>query len=165
MRKIYLLALLCILTCTSLLAQMPSQGNAPVIKQETINLTKADFLKLVENYEENPKDWVYLGNKPCIIDFYATWCGPCRRLSPIMEELALEYKGNITFYKIDTDKEKELAEAFGIKSIPTMLFCPMKGNPQMAQGALPKSELIRIIDNVLLQKQKVKKKNKKTTTK
>ena len=117
----------------------------------TIKLNKADFLAKVANYETTPKEWKYLGDKPAIIDFYADWCGPCRMVSPLLEELAEEYSGKIYIYKVDTDKEQELAGVFGIQSIPSILFIPMTGQPQMAQGALPKSELKKAIDEFLLQ--------------
>ncbi|HOV70877.1 MAG TPA: thioredoxin [Dysgonamonadaceae bacterium] len=117
-----------------------------------IYLTKADFLKKVANYEENPDKWVYLGDKPCIIDFYADWCGPCKMIAPILEELAQEYDGQIYIYKVDTDAEQELAADFGIRSIPTLLFCPLGESPQMAQGALPKDVLKKAIEEVLLKK-------------
>jgi thioredoxin 1 len=123
-----------------------------VDKHETIHLTKAEFLKRVADYEKNPKVWNYLGDEPCIVDFYTTWCGPCKHLAPILEELATEYKGKIHIYKVDTEKEPALAQAFGIKSIPTLLFCPKNANPQMAMGALPKDELVKIINHVLLGK-------------
>ncbi len=115
-----------------------------------IHLTKADFLTKVANYEQNPDKWVYLGNKPCIIDFYADWCGPCKMIAPVLEELAQEYDGQIYIYKVDTEAEQELAADFGIRSIPTLLFCPMNENPQMAQGALPKDVLKEAIEEVLL---------------
>lgn len=118
----------------------------------TIHLTKAEFLKKVVDFENNPQEWKYLGDKPCLIDFYASWCGPCKALSPILEELAAEYGDQIYIYKIDTEKEQELAAAFNIRSIPTLLFVPMKGDPQMAQGALPKPTLKEAIDNILLKK-------------
>jgi thioredoxin len=121
-------------------------------KMGTIHLTKADFLAKVANYEANPTEWKYLGDKPCIIDFYADWCGPCKAVAPILEELAKEYDGQIYIYKIDTEKEQELAGAFGIRSIPSILFCPMNEQPQMAQGALPKETFRKAIDEVLLKK-------------
>lgn len=114
------------------------------------HLTKAKFLDKIYNYEKNPDKWVYEGDKPAIVDFYATWCGPCKAIAPLLEELAKEYDGKIVIYKIDTDKEKELSAAFGIRSIPTLLFIPMKGDPQVAQGALPKESLKRAIDEFLL---------------
>ena len=118
---------------------------------KTIKLNKADFLTKVVNYETTPNEWKYLGDKPAIIDFYADWCGPCRAVAPVLEELAEEYGDKIYIYKVDTDKEQELAGAFGIRSIPSILFIPMTGQPQMAQGALPKSELKKAIDEYLLQ--------------
>ncbi len=123
-------------------------------KMGTILLTKADFLKKVANYEANPTEWKYLGDKPCIIDFYADWCGPCKAVAPILEELAKEYDGQIYIYKVDTEKEQELAAAFGIRSIPSLLFCPMDEQPQMAMGALPKETFKQAIDEVLLKKAK-----------
>ena len=119
----------------------------------TIHLTKAEFLSKVVNFEKNPTEWKYLGDKPCIIDFYASWCGPCKTIAPILEDLAKEYDGQIYIYKINTEEEQELAAAFGIRSIPTILFCPMKGDPQMAQGALPKESFKEAITGVLLKKQ------------
>lgn len=101
------------------------------------NLTKETFIEKVFNYEQN-KEWKYNGDKPCIIDFYADWCGPCRMVAPVLEELSKEYEGKLYVYKIDTEAEQELASAFGIRSIPSLLFVPMEGQPQMAMGALPK---------------------------
>ncbi len=127
-----------------------------------IHLTKDEFLAKVANYEKNPKEWVYLGDKPCIIDFYADWCRPCKIAGPILDELAIEYKNDIYVYKIDTEKERELAGAFGIQSIPAFLFCPQVGNPQMSNGIAQTPEETKamfknIIDDFLL--------NKKTTDK
>lgn len=130
-------------------------AQAPTIEQSTVkvtHLTKAEFLAKVMNYEKNPQEWIYLGDKPCLIDFYASWCGPCKRLAPILDELAQEYAGEIYIYKIDTEKERELSAVFGVRSIPTLLFCPMGENPQIAQGALPKEQLKEAIDKVLLKK-------------
>ena len=124
----------------------PSKEGAP----KTMTLTKAAFQTRVADLEKTPGEWKYLGDKPAIIDFYATWCGPCRQLSPVLEELAAEYEGKIYIYKVDTDKEKELAAMFGIRSIPSLLFIPLQGEPQMAQGALPKTTLKEAIDTFLL---------------
>lgn len=115
----------------------------------TINLTKSEFLKKVSDFETNPTEWKYLGDKPCIIDFYAAWCGPCKVVAPILEDLAKEYEDKIYIYKIDTEVEQDLAGAFGIRSIPSILFCPMGEAPQMAQGALPKDSFKKAITEVL----------------
>ena len=114
----------------------------------TENLTRETFLEKVFNYTEN-KDWKFEGDKPALIDFYADWCGPCKMLAPILDQLSEEYGDKINIYKIDTEAEQELAAAFGIRSIPSMLFCPMDSAPQMANGALPKAELKRVIADVL----------------
>ena len=114
----------------------------------TEQMTKETFLEKVFNFSEN-KEWKYEGDVPCIIDFYADWCGPCKAIAPVLEVLSQEYAGKINIYKVDTEAEQELSAAFAIRSIPSMLFCPMDGQPQMAQGALPKAELERIIKEVL----------------
>lgn len=117
---------------------------------KTMSLNKADFLNKVANYETSPSEWKFLGERPAIIDFYATWCEPCKMLSPVLEELAAEYAGKIDIYKINVEEEEELAGVFGVRSVPTLLFVPMEGAPQMAQGALPKNVLQEAIRNVLL---------------
>lgn len=113
------------------------------------HLTKDTFQEKVFNYEKN-KDWKFEGELPCMIDFYADWCQPCKIIAPILEELAEEYKGQINIYKVNTESETELAAAFGIRSIPSLLFCPKDGQPQMAQGALPKETLKQAIADVLM---------------
>jgi thioredoxin len=123
-----------------------------VKKMEPIHLTKAEFITMVANFEANPSEWKYLGDKPCIIDFYATWCGPCKMVAPIMDELAKEYDGKISIYKVDVDAEPEIAAAYGIQSIPTIFFCPMNGNPQISMGAMPKESFQKVITEVLLKK-------------
>ena len=115
----------------------------------TENLTKEDFLTKVFDYENN-KEWNYQGELPAMIDFYADWCQPCKMVAPVLEELSEEYADKIKIFKIDTEAEQELASVFGIKSIPSLLFIPAEGKPQMAQGALPKQALKEAIDNVLL---------------
>ena len=112
-------------------------------------LTKETFLEKVFDYENN-KEWSFKGELPAVIDFYADWCGPCKMVAPIIEELSEEYDGKVDFYKIDTEAEQELAGAFGIQSIPSLLFIPAAGQPQMAQGALPKNVLKEVIDKELL---------------
>ena len=114
----------------------------------TENLTKDAFLEKVFDYTKN-KEWKFEGNVPAVIDFYADWCGPCKMIAPVLEQLSEEYGGKINIYKVDTEAEHELAAAFAIRSIPSMLFCPMDEQPQMANGALPKAELERIIADVL----------------
>lgn len=116
-------------------------------KMEVVSLNKADFLKKVYNYEANPKEWKFEGSRPAIVDFYATWCGPCKALHPVLEELSKEYSGKVDIYQIDVDKEKELAAAFGIRSIPTLLMIPMKEEPRISQGALPKDQLKKQLTN------------------
>ncbi|HOK52013.1 MAG TPA: thioredoxin [Bacteroidales bacterium] len=121
----------------------------PEAKGNIIHLTKATFKSQVFDYEKN-KQWKYEGNKPAIIDFYADWCGPCRMLAPVMDEIAKEYAGKIIVYKVDTEKERELAMNLGISSLPTLVFIPVNGKPQATMGALPKAELVKIINEVLL---------------
>ena len=111
-------------------------------------LTKEKFLEKVFDYEKNT-DWKFEGDKPAIIDFWAEWCGPCKMVAPVLEELSEEYKDQINIYKVDTEQEQELAAAFGIQSIPSLLFIPVDDKPQMAAGALPKDSFVKIIDEVL----------------
>ena len=113
------------------------------------HLTKETFLEKVFDYEKN-KEWKFEGNLPAVIDFYADWCGPCKMVAPIIEELAEEYEGKVNFYKINTEEQQELSAAFGIQSIPSLLFIPLDGSPQMAAGALPKDTFKQVIDNELL---------------
>ncbi len=114
----------------------------------TENLTKETFLEKVFNYEVN-KEWKFEGDKPALIDFYADWCGPCKALAPVLEQLGKDYEGKVSIYKIDTEAEPELSAAFGIRSIPSMLFCPIGEEPQMAHGALPQKQIEQIIADVL----------------
>ncbi len=113
------------------------------------HLTKETFLQKVFNYEDN-QEWKFEGKLPCLIDFYADWCGPCKMVAPILDELSKDYDGKINIYKVNTEDEHELSAVFGIRSIPSMLFCPMEGQPQMAVGALPKDSLRQAIDEILL---------------
>jgi len=159
MRRLLLIMVVAIAGLTACNAQTKSEQPAEPTKKETkmkktIQLTKADFLKKIANYETDSKEFKYLGDKPALIDFYADWCGPCKAIAPVLEELAAEYEGEIYIYKIDTEAEQELAALFGIRSIPSLLFIPMGDEkPQMAQGALPKPNLKEAIDKLLLNKE------------
>jgi thioredoxin 1 len=113
------------------------------------HLTKQTFSQKVFDYERKT-EWEFAGKVPCIIDFYADWCGPCKMVAPVLEELSNEFAGKVDFYKVDTEAEQELAAAFGIRSIPSILFCPVEGKPQMAMGALPKQAFVQAINEVLL---------------
>jgi len=114
----------------------------------TEHLTIETFKEKVFNYETN-KEWKYEGDLPCIIDFYADWCGPCKIVAPVLEELSEEYDGKMHVYKVNTEEERELAAIFGIQSIPSLLFVPKEGQPQMAMGALPKDTLKHAFKEVL----------------
>ncbi len=111
-------------------------------------LTKETFKAKVFDFEKN-QEWVFEGDKPCLIDFYADWCGPCKMVAPLLDELSKEYDGKLNIYKIDTEVERELSSVFGIQSIPSLLFVPKDGQPQMAQGALPKETFKKAIKDVL----------------
>lgn len=170
MKKVFLFVAVLVLAttaCKNATSKNPEKSSKnDVSKTEVANtdtegivthLTKAQFLEKIMNYEKNPKEWVFLGDKPCIIDFYADWCRPCKMAAPILEELAKEYKGKIRVYKINTEQEQELAAAFGIRSIPAFLFCPQKGNPQMSNGIGRTTEdtkamFKKMIDEFLLEK-------------
>lgn len=156
MKKALLAGLMLLAIAGSAAAQTRENDKRNNTKKEntmkTIHLTKADFLKKVADYETNPQEWKYLGDKPALIDFYATWCGPCKALAPVLEELAAEYGDQIYIYKVDTGEEQELAAVFGIRSIPSLLFIPREGKPQMAVGAMPKAALKEHIDRILLGK-------------
>ena len=117
-------------------------------KGGVVYLTKDTFKEKVFNYEAN-KEWAFEGKVPAIVDFYADWCGPCRQLSPVLAELQKEYGGKIQIYKVNTDKEKELAQTFGIRSLPTIVFIPLEGDPQAAMGFRPKADLETMIQEIL----------------
>ena len=112
------------------------------------HLTKETFKEKVFNFELN-KEWKFEGKTPCMIDFYADWCGPCKMVAPMLEELQKEYGNNLVIYKVNTEDERELSSMFGIQSIPSLLFVPVDGQPQMAMGALPKATFEQAIAEVL----------------
>ena len=115
------------------------------------HLTAESFKQKIFNYETN-KEWNFEGEKPCIIDFYADWCGPCKMVAPVLEELSEEFKEKIDIFKVDTEAEQELAGVFGIQSIPSILFITKAGQPQMSMGALPKQSFVELINEILLTK-------------
>ena len=115
----------------------------------TMHLTQESFQELVFDFE-TAEEWKYKGSLPAIIDFYADWCGPCKAVAPILEELSDEYEGKLLVYKIDTDKEANLSAMFGIQSIPTLLFIPVEGRPMMQKGAIPKNAFKQVIEDKLL---------------
>lgn len=126
-------------------------GNA-ANKKKTIEMNKSMFIEKVADLKNYSETWNYLGDKPAIIEFYTTWCSYCKKLAPVLDNLAEEYDGKISIYTVDAEKEADLAQAFGIRSFPTMIFIPMKDNPQMLSGAYPKNDLTKIIEQVLLKK-------------
>ena len=119
-------------------------------KKGVVTLSSKEFNTKVADLSQ--KDMKYLGTKPAIVDFYASWCGPCRAISPILEELAAEYKDKIVIYKVDVDASPDLAQAYGIRSIPAVLFIPLKGEPQMTVGGRSKEDFKKQIDTILLSK-------------
>lgn len=123
------------------------------VQIHTIKITKAEVLKKIFDYEnKDNKEWKYLGDKPAIIDFYADWCPPCRKIAPSLEELAKQYQGEIYIYKVDVDAEKDVAAAFGITNLPTLLFVPMQGQPSISMGLISKEDLDNAIQTTLLKK-------------
>ena len=149
---IFLFAMLCIFD-----GGVVAQSSRDSRESKVVKLNKAAFLKKVVNFEKSPNVWKYLGDKPAVIDFYADWCGPCRRLAPVLAELAAEYAGKVNFYKVNVDDEKEIAAAFGISSLPTIVFVPLKGTPSAGEGFLPKETLRGAIKDILLDKGEGKK--------
>lgn len=123
----------------------------PMAADDVTYLTTAEFKARIFDYTTN-KDWSYKGDKPCVIDFYTTWCGPCKRLAPIMEELSQTYCDQVKFYKVDTERERELAAVFQISSIPQVLYIPVEGDPMLLKGLYPKENIVEIIEKHLLKK-------------
>lgn len=114
----------------------------------SVKLSTDEFKKKVFDFEAN-QTWKFEGDLPCIVDFYADWCGPCKMVSPILDAIGEEYKGKVNVYKINTDEEQELAGAFGIQSIPSLLFIPKSGDPRMTMGALPKAQILKAMKDVM----------------
>jgi len=122
---------------------------------KVVYLNEESFRSLVWNYNQNPQDWVYEGELPAVIDFYADWCGPCKRVAPIMDKLAKEYNGKVMIYKVDTDANRELSSVFGIRSIPSVLFIPKNGKPAMQPGAMQEEQYKQIIEDFVLGNKKI----------
>jgi len=152
MRRILTMLLLAVSGSFLLQANNPTD-QATTVVSKPIYLTKAEFKKRILDYDKN-KEWVYRGDKPAIIDFYADWCGPCKKVAPALEELAKEYAGKVYIYKVNVDQERELAGLFGVRNIPTYLIIPMKGKPELASGASAshvenKARFKKVIDDLL----------------
>lgn len=149
-KKIFLLVIISSLFIINCKSENPvSKGTGSASGVAVIQLNNETFKKVIFNYDLN-KEWKYEGSKPAIIDFYADWCAPCRQLSPLVEEIAKEYSGKIVVYKVDTEKEKILAQSMGITGLPTVLFIPAKGKPSVSMGLVPKESLVKAINEVLL---------------
>lgn len=146
MKKIIVILLTIGAFLASCSAKQPNKNKEEMVK----HLDKTEFLSKIADYEKSPNEWKFVGERPAIVDFYATWCGPCKQLAPIIESLAVKYDGKVDFYKIDVDAQPELATLFGIKSIPTLLVIPKSGTPQIIQGVQSEESLDKLINDFLL---------------
>lgn len=152
MKKIGLLALIGVIATSAVGFTLYS---SPADKDQTskeenavIYLDAKSFKEKVFDYENNT-EWKYEGEVPAILDFYADWCGPCKMLSPVLTNLQKEYNGKIQIYKINTDQQRELSATFGIRSLPTIVFVPLKGEPQAAMGYRSQNDLETMISEIL----------------
>ena len=149
------IAIGCFAALTSCLKAQRKVGNTEAVRKESKgvqNISTEQFCNLISDFKQHPAEWKFKGERPAIVDFYAVWCGPCRKVSPIMDSLAVEYKGKIDFYKVDVDKQEDIAMHFNIRSIPTILFVPKKGEPYQQVGAIGKAEFKQIIDSILVKR-------------
>jgi len=144
MKKSIIFAILVLMTGFGAMAQ--EKDNASKVQ----HITYQDFLDKIWDFEKSPEEFVYKGKTAAIVDFYADWCGPCRKIGPVMEKLAQDYDGRLTVYKVNVDKEKELAAAFQTRSIPMVIFIPLEGQPMMQVGALPETEYRKVVEERLL---------------
>lgn len=150
MKKIaFLVLFVSALTLNACSSNAGESNNTNVSEGKVVMLTSDSFKKLVWDYQKNPKEWVFAGDQPVIIDFYADWCRPCKMVAPIMDQLATEYQGKVRIYKVNTDQQRELAGLFNISSIPAVLFVPVSGKPQMSVGAMQKEGYVDAIKTVL----------------
>ncbi|TLX70438.1 thioredoxin [Labilibacter sediminis] len=148
MKRILFISLISFFTLTLVSGSDKVNSDGEKGENKVIYLNKDTFKELVFNYETN-KEWKYNGNVPAILDFYADWCGPCRQVAPILDQLQKEYDGKIQVFKVNTDKEKELASVFGIRSLPTIVFIPLNGEPQAAMGFRPKADMEKMVTEIL----------------
>jgi len=156
MKKLFIIPVLSTIlflgSCNSS-GSVKAENNPSNAKEGTVvYLSTDDFKKLVWDFSKDPDQWAFKGDLPCIVDFYADWCRPCKMVAPIMEELAGEYKGKVRFYKVNTDNERDVARIFNIQSIPAILFIPKDGKPQMSVGMQPKTNYVQAINDLLLKK-------------
>ncbi len=151
MKRLSIMLSLLVLAVTTTMAKEPTTKEKKTA--EPIELNTNEFVKRVHDFKRNPNNFLYVGDKPAIIDFYATWCAPCKQLAPTLKALAAEYGDEIYIYKVDVDKEPDVARAYGIRSVPSLLFIPQSDEvPKMGQGNIPKASLIKEIDEFLLGK-------------
>lgn len=144
MKKSIIFAFLLLMTGFVAMAQEKSN------ESKVQHITYQDFLDKIWDFEQNPEEFVFKGKTPAIVDFYADWCGPCRKVGPIMERLAKDYEGRLAVYKVNVDREKDLAAAFQVRSIPMVLFIPLEGQPMMQVGAMAESEYKNVVEERLL---------------
>ena len=149
-KRIWTIVLMCVMALVPMVKS---------VADDVVYITTDQFRTRIFDYKKE-KEWKYQGDKPCVIDFYTTWCGPCKRLAPIMEEMSQKYCDQVKFYKADTERERELAYVFGISSIPQVLYIPVTGKPMLLKGLYPKEEIVKIIDEFLLGKKAPETKNK-----
>lgn len=153
MKKTTITFTLLVIIAMAAFAKEPSEAKSQK-KAETIELNADEFVKRVHDFKKSPNQFTYIGDKPAIIDFHATWCGPCKQLAPTLDALAAEYGDDIYIYKVDVDKEPDIARAYGVRSVPSLLFIPHDDAiPQMGQGNIPKESLIKVIDGFMLGKE------------
>ena len=149
-KRIWTIVLMCVMALVPMVKS---------VADDVVYISTDQFRTRIFDYKKE-KEWKYQGDKPCVIDFYTTWCGPCKRLAPIMEEMSQKYCDQVKFYKADTERERELAYVFGISSIPQVLYIPVTGKPMLLKGLYPKEEIVKIIDEFLLGKKASETKNK-----
>ena len=164
MSTIFLFVSICLVACSinsisntdTKVAEAPKLAEVSIsvetpkpVERATI-ISETEFKKLVMDYETNPEQWIYKGKLPSIISFYADWCAPCRRMVPTLDELAREYAGKVNIYRVNVDHSQHLSGFFGIRSLPTLLFCPVGRNPAIQPGMMSKEQLVHAIENFLL---------------